>query len=290
MEYESCGLAHKPCEIAGYCATFASLTQQGAFLDFSVMFWGQPFAPFRATALDNEAAALRAHTLTKSMCFGATAVVRLKSSLHCDAPKVDLVLLFEKNETNNRILLCQGIDALVALALIHLRWSLEPAMAKFLSLDQLQTERGRLGRLGRRVVLTNGCFDLIHPGHIRYLQEARRLGDALIVGLNSDRSVRELKGEKRPILDQNERAEVMAALGCVDYVTIFDEPTPREIIAALLPDVLVKGGDWELDRIVGRDEVEAAGGEVLSLPFIEGCSTTDLIERIVGRYSEQWDI
>ena len=101
-------------------------------------------------------------------------------------------------------------------------------MAKILSLDQLRTERERLRRLGRRVVFTNGCFDLIHPGHIKYLQEARRLGDALIVALNSDRSVRELKGEKRPILDQNERAEVMAALGCIDYVTIFDEPTPRE--------------------------------------------------------------
>jgi D-glycero-beta-D-manno-heptose 1-phosphate adenylyltransferase len=154
-------------------------------------------------------------------------------------------------------------------------------MEKILSLDQLLIERDRLRRLGRRIVFTNGCFDLIHPGHVRYLQEARRLGDALIVALNSDRSVRELKGEKRPILDQNERAEVMAALGCVDYVTIFDEPTPRVVIAALLPDVLVKGGDWGVDLIVGRDEVEAAGGEVLSLPFIEGCSTTDLIERIV---------
>ena len=163
-------------------------------------------------------------------------------------------------------------------------WLLESAMMKILSLDQLRTERERLRRLGGRVVFTNGCFDLIHPGHIRYLEEARRLGDALIVALNSDRSVRELKGEKRPILNQNERAEVMAALNCVDYVTIFDWPTPREIIAALLPDVLVKGGDWDLDRIVGRDEVEAAGGEVLSLPFIEGCSTTELIERIVQRY------
>src|SRR5215475_13301030 len=154
-------------------------------------------------------------------------------------------------------------------------------MMKILSLDQLRSERERLRQAGRRVVFTNGCFDLIHPGHIKYLQEARRLGDALIVALNSDRSVRELKGEKRPILDQNERAEVMAALGCVDYVTIFDEATPREIIAALLPDVLVKGGDWAVDRIVGRDEVEAAGGEVLSLPFVGGCSTTDLVERIV---------
>ena len=166
----------------------------------------------------------------------------------------------------------------------YLKWLLEPAMTKILSLDQLRTERERLRRLGGRVVFTNGCFDLIHPGHIRHLQEARRLGDALIVALNSDRSVRELKGEKRPILNQNERAEVMAALNCVDYVAIFDGVTPREIIAALLPDVLVKGGDWDLDRIVGREEVEAAGGEVLSLPFIEGCSTTDLIERIVQRY------
>jgi rfaE bifunctional protein nucleotidyltransferase chain/domain len=160
-------------------------------------------------------------------------------------------------------------------------------MAKILSLDQLIGERERLGRQGRRVVFTNGCFDLIHPGHIRYLQEARRLGDALIVALNSDRSVRELKGEKRPILDQNERAEVMAAFGCVDYVTIFDESTPREIIVALLPDVLVKGGDWDIDRIVGREDVEAAGGKVLSLPFVEGCSTSDVIERIVGRYSKE---
>ena len=172
----------------------------------------------------------------------------------------------------------------MAPAPIQLRCPFETAMAEFFSLDRLRTERERLRRAGRRVVFTNGCFDLIHPGHIKYLEEARRLGDALIVALNSDRSVRELKGEKRPILDQNERADVMAALSCVDYVTIFDEPTPREIIAALLPDVLVKGGDWDVERIVGREEVEAAGGEVLSLPFIEGCSTTDVIERIVRRY------
>jgi D-beta-D-heptose 7-phosphate kinase/D-beta-D-heptose 1-phosphate adenosyltransferase len=157
-------------------------------------------------------------------------------------------------------------------------------MAKILSLDQLRMERERLRRAGRRVVFTNGCFDLLHPGHVTYLQEARRLGDALIVALNSDRSVRELKGEKRPILDQDERAAVMAALACVDYVTIFDDPTPREIIAALLPDVLVKGGDWGVDRIVGRDEVEAAGGKVMSLPYVEGCSTSDVIERIARRY------
>ncbi len=159
------------------------------------------------------------------------------------------------------------------------------AMAKILSLNELCAERERLRQAGRRVVFTNGCFDLIHPGHVNYLQQARRLGDALVVALNSDRSVRELKGEKRPILDQNERAEVVAALGCVDYVTVFDDPTPREVIAALLPDALVKGGDWGIDQIVGREEVEAAGGRVLSLPFVEGCSTSEIIERIIRRYA-----
>jgi rfaE bifunctional protein nucleotidyltransferase chain/domain len=156
-------------------------------------------------------------------------------------------------------------------------------MTSVLPLEVLCAAREQLREAGKKVVFTNGCFDLIHPGHVRYLQQARALGDALIVALNSDRSVRELKGDKRPILTENERAEVMAALACVDYVTIFDEPTPREIIAALLPDVLVKGGDWGVDSIVGREEVEAAGGQVLSLPFVDGCSTTDVIERILGK-------
>ena len=132
-------------------------------------------------------------------------------------------------------------------------------------------------------MFTNGCFDLIHAGDVRYLSEARALGDALVVALNSDRSVRALKGEGRPILNEHERAEVIAALEAVDYVIVFDEETPRELIAALLPDVLVKGGDWPLDEIVGRDEVEAAGGRVLSLPYVEGSSTTDIIERIRNR-------
>ncbi len=162
---------------------------------------------------------------------------------------------------------------------------LKSIMAKILALDDLRVERERLRRSGRRVVFTNGCFDLLHPGHVRYLAQARQLGDVLIVALNSDRSVRELKGEQRPILNQDERAEVMAALGCVDYVTVFDAPTPRAVIAALLPDVLVKGGDWGVDQIVGREEVEAAGGEVLSLPFVDGCSTSDIVERIVKAYA-----
>lgn len=169
----------------------------------------------------------------------------------------------------------------MAAVLIQLRLHTNCTMKKILLFDQLLMERARLRDEGVRVVFTNGCFDLIHPGHIRYLQAARQLGGALIVALNSDHSVRALKGEKRPILNQDERAEVMAALACVDYVTIFNDPTPREIIASLLPEVLVKGGDWSLDRIVGRDEVEAAGGKVLSMPFAEGFSTTDLIERIM---------
>lgn len=153
-------------------------------------------------------------------------------------------------------------------------------MAQILSLDELRLERERLRRDGRCVVFTNGCFDLLHPGHVRYLQQARKLGEALIVALNSDRAVRELKGASRPILNQDERAEVMAALGCVDYVTIFDDVSPQAVIAALLPDILVKGGDWSLDQIIGREEVEAAGGRVLNLPFVEGCSTSEIIERI----------
>ncbi|MBP6822000.1 MAG: D-glycero-beta-D-manno-heptose 1-phosphate adenylyltransferase [Acidobacteria bacterium] len=158
---------------------------------------------------------------------------------------------------------------------------------KALPLDQLRIERERLRQAGKKVVFTNGCFDLLHPGHVRYLQQARALGDALIVALNSDRSVRELKGDKRPILNEAERSEVMAALACVDFVTIFDEPTPLEIISALLPDILVKGGDWGIDSIVGREEVEAAGGQVMSLAFVDGCSTTDVIERIAQRYGRK---
>lgn len=156
-------------------------------------------------------------------------------------------------------------------------------MKKILSRDELIRERERLRGERKRVVFTNGCFDLLHPGHVRYLKEARAIGDVLIVALNSDRSVRALKGEGRPILSEEERAEVMAALESVDYVTIFDEETPRELIAALLPDVLVKGGDWAIEHIVGREEVEQAGGKVLSLPFVKGSSTSDIIQRILKR-------
>ena len=154
-------------------------------------------------------------------------------------------------------------------------------MRKVEDKESLIKQRERLRRAGKTVVFTNGCFDLLHAGHVRYLAEARSLGDSLIVAINSDRSTRILKGPGRPILNEHERAEIIAALEAVDYVIVFDEETPRDLIAALLPDVLVKGGDWPVDEIVGREEVEAAGGKVLSLPYVEGLSTTDIIERIV---------
>ncbi len=151
---------------------------------------------------------------------------------------------------------------------------------KILSPGEMLRERQRLRATGSRLVFTNGVFDLLHVGHVRYLSQARALGDALVVAINSDRTVRELKGPNRPIFDQAERAEILAALKHVDYVTIFDDVSPRSLIATLLPDVLVKGGDYQLDQIHGREEVEAAGGKVVSLPFVQGASTTALIERM----------
>lgn len=133
---------------------------------------------------------------------------------------------------------------------------------------------------GQHVVFTNGVFDLLHPGHVRYLQEARALGDLLIVGLNADPSVRRSKGPERPINSQDERAEVLASLACVDAVVIFDEDTPAEIIRLVQPDVLVKGADWAADAIVGRNTVEARGGRVVRIPVEQGYSTTTIVERI----------
>jgi rfaE bifunctional protein nucleotidyltransferase chain/domain len=151
---------------------------------------------------------------------------------------------------------------------------------KLLSQDELLGVREGLRAEGKSLVFTNGVFDLLHVGHVRYLAAARALGDALLVAINSDRGVRDLKGEGRPIVNENERAEVLAALRQVDFVTIFDDLSPRSLIATLLPDVLVKGGDYALDEIHGREEVEAAGGRVVSLPFVEGASTTTIIERM----------
>ncbi|CDM66361.1 D-glycero-beta-D-manno-heptose 1-phosphate adenylyltransferase [Pyrinomonas methylaliphatogenes] len=151
---------------------------------------------------------------------------------------------------------------------------------KIIPLEEARRLREQLRAEGKRLVFTNGCFDLLHLGHVRYLQQARALGDALLVAINSDRAVRALKGPHRPLMNERERAEMLAALSAVDYVTIFDDLSPRALIAELLPDVLVKGGDYALDEIHGREEVEAAGGRVLALPFVEGYSTTALIERI----------
>lgn len=141
-------------------------------------------------------------------------------------------------------------------------------------------ERERLRAGGKRLVFTNGVFDLLHVGHVRYLAQARALGDTLLVAINSDRTVRELKGPERPVFNEAERAEILAALRVVDYVVVFDDVSPRSLIAELLPDVLVKGGDYDLDQIHGREEVEAAGGNVVSLPFVKGASTTALIQKM----------
>jgi D-glycero-beta-D-manno-heptose 1-phosphate adenylyltransferase len=151
---------------------------------------------------------------------------------------------------------------------------------KVLSLDEAVDRVRALRQQGKRVVFTNGCFDLLHPGHTRYLAEARALGDVLIVAVNSDRTVRALKGPQRPVVPEEERAELLAALRTVDYVTIFDDLTPREVIARILPNVLVKGADWGLNEIVGREEVEAAGGQVVSVPLAEGYSTSAIVEKI----------
>jgi rfaE bifunctional protein nucleotidyltransferase chain/domain len=151
---------------------------------------------------------------------------------------------------------------------------------KLLSLSEIQVERKRLREAGKTLVFTNGCFDILHVGHIRYLKAARALGDALMVAINSDRTVEILKGAGRPIMNEQDRAEVLAAISYVSYVNIFDDISPRTLIAQVLPDVLVKGGDYSIDEIHGREEVEAAGGRVLSLPFVEGSSTSSIIERV----------
>jgi rfaE bifunctional protein nucleotidyltransferase chain/domain len=156
----------------------------------------------------------------------------------------------------------------------------DPLHPAVLTLEQVILRFARRKRNGKRVVFTNGCFDLLHPGHIALLEKARALGDALIVGLNSDESVRILKGEGRPVIPERERAEILANFECVDAVTIFDELTPQKTVAALLPDVLVKGGDWPGNQIVGREEVEAAGGKVVLMDVVEGYSTTELLKKI----------
>lgn len=158
------------------------------------------------------------------------------------------------------------------------------SLQKIKSLDEIVEERARLRKAGKKLVFTNGCFDILHLGHVRYLNHARSLGDALVVGLNSDQSVRELKGKSRPIVVESERAEVLAALACVDYVFIFEDPTPKRVIDAIVPDILVKGADWSISEIVGRDTVENSGGVVLNVPLVEGTSTTEIIQKVVEHF------
>jgi len=156
---------------------------------------------------------------------------------------------------------------------------------KVRTLDNLKKIRNRLRRQGKTVVFTNGCFDLIHGGHIALFKKAKACGDVLIVALNTDASIRKLKGPSRPIFPLRERFEVLSAVADIDYLTSFTEATPRKIVAAILPDVLVKGGDWGTGEIVGRAEVEAAGGRVVRAPYLKGHSSTNIIRKILNGHT-----
>jgi rfaE bifunctional protein nucleotidyltransferase chain/domain len=153
-------------------------------------------------------------------------------------------------------------------------------MRKVLSIAEAVAYVEHLRHAGKEVVLTNGVFDILHPGHVRYLADARREGDALIVAVNSDRSVRAIKGPARPVTPENERAEILAGLASVDAVVVFDEDNPQQIVSRLQPDVLVKGADWAMDDIIGRETVESRGGRVVRIPLAEGYSTSTIIKKI----------
>ena len=155
---------------------------------------------------------------------------------------------------------------------------------KIKNIKAIKSIVARLKIRRKKVVFTNGCFDILHVGHIRYLRKARSLGDILVVGLNTDRSVRQIKGEKRPIVPQGERAEVLAALEFVDYVVLFDEPDPFVLIEKVKPTILVKGADWPKDKIIGRNVVEKAGGRVVRIPLVRGASSTGVIKKILQVY------
>ena len=160
--------------------------------------------------------------------------------------------------------------------------------SKVLELQDLVQTIWNLRELGKKIVFTNGCFDILHVGHVRYLTAARSEGDVLVVGLNSDESVRSIKPENRPIVNQNQRAEVLAGLECVDYITVFNEPDPLKVIKELKPDVLVKGADWIEKEIIGADIVKANGGKVVRVPVVHEVSTSRIIQRIAKRY-QPWD-
>lgn len=155
-----------------------------------------------------------------------------------------------------------------------------------LELNDLKKVREELKKSGRKLVFTNGCFDILHKGHAEYLKEAKALGDVLVVGVNSDRSVKKLKGESRPVNNENDRAFMLDNLKSVDYVIIFDEDTPYELIKEIVPDLLVKGGDWKENEIVGSDIVRDNGGKVVSLMFVDGYSTTKILNKVTGRNNE----
>jgi D-beta-D-heptose 7-phosphate kinase/D-beta-D-heptose 1-phosphate adenosyltransferase len=157
-------------------------------------------------------------------------------------------------------------------------------MNKILDRKILKNNLDVLRREGKKIAFTNGCFDILHVGHVRYLKEAKKTADILVLALNSDSSVRAIKGEKRPLVSEKERAEVLAALECIDFVTIFTELTPLEIICYLKPDILVKGGDWPEDRVVGRDEIKQWGGYVTIIPEVAGKSTTNIVDKIISVY------
>ena len=157
--------------------------------------------------------------------------------------------------------------------------------SKVLSPDSLLQIVSSLKKSGKTIVFTNGCFDILHAGHVRYLNAAKALGDILIIGLNSDSSVKIIKGDKRPVVSQEQRAEVLSALSCTDYITLFDEPDPFNLISAIRPNILVKGGDWSEDRIIGADIVKADNGQVARITIVPGISTSEIIARIISRYA-----
>lgn len=163
----------------------------------------------------------------------------------------------------------------------------DPAVNKIQKLDDMVRIREELRRQGKKVVFTNGCFDLLHGGHIHLFREAKKLGDVLIVAVNDDGSMRKIKGPSRPIFPLQERLEILEAIEDVDYLTYFSEETPQRTIAALVPDVLAKGGDWKPDEVVGKKEVEEAGGKVVIIPYLEGHSTSDIIDRILEHQKEK---
>ncbi|SEM34555.1 rfaE bifunctional protein, domain II [Syntrophus gentianae] len=160
-------------------------------------------------------------------------------------------------------------------------------MGKILDWENLKRTLDELRREGKKIAFTNGCFDILHVGHTRYLRQAREKGDVLVLALNSDASVRKIKGEKRPLIPEDERADLLSCLEFVDYVTIFDETTPLKLILYLKPDVLIKGGDWAEDQVVGREEVRSWGGSVAIIPEIPGASTTNIVEKILMVYGEK---